>query len=256
MSATSMQEAFSASVAEGGELAADLDYRITLSDGQTIRKHFHDSAKGSSLVDQFVSSMLFDMFLLVENPFHEANVHSIDAEMTVRPGLQQTVFIGARLEHPAFLAGDRVRVTGRFRPWREQEYDRDFYFDLPRDLRPGTYVLHLADNNGALHIEKANRPENFMPRDYNGILRFIEHSAGSDDELKLYLFEPATDLNLSGYALAQLPSTTAMLIQSTAPPRLQLQSVGKLLSVTTQHMPESIYGTQTLMIQVVDHFNE
>lgn len=255
MSATATQEAFNASVSDGGELTADLNYHIILADGRTIEKHFHESSKGS-LIDSPLSSLLFDMFLLSENPFHEANVRSIDVSMKVNPGIHQDAFIGARLEHTAYKAGDQAHVIGRFRPWRDQEYDRDFYFDLPKELRPGTYVLHLADSSGALRVEKANHPERFMPRDFNGIIQFVQQMAVADDELRLYLIEPSTDINLNGYAMGQIPSSTEMLIQNTAPPQLQLQTVGKLISSSTQRMPSAVFGTQSLMVQVVDHFDE
>ena len=61
MSAAAAQEAYSASVAEGGDLTAKVTYAVTLGDGRVIRKNFFESARGD-VISQPITSMLFDMF--------------------------------------------------------------------------------------------------------------------------------------------------------------------------------------------------
>lgn len=255
MTAIATQEAFTSSVAEGGELTAEINYRITLADGRVIQKQFHESSN-DSLIDPPVMSLLFDMFLLVDNPYREADIQSVDVVIDVKPGYREAELIAARAEHNAFLAGDQVRVVGRFRPWHGEEFDRTFSLDLPKDLRPGSYVVHLADSRSATRIEKTHRPELFAPRDFDGLVQMAQQANHADDQLALYLFEPALDLNLNGYGMGSLPGTTAALIQNTAPANLQQQTVGRLLACQEQKTGETVSGSQSFVIQVVDHFNE
>ena len=117
MSAAAAQEAYSASVAEGGELTARIHYRFTLADGRVIEKNLFESDRGD-IISQPVSALLFDMFMLEENPFLQADIRAIDMNVEVSPGVHQDMLVSAQLEHPSYRPGDRVSVIGRFRPWR------------------------------------------------------------------------------------------------------------------------------------------
>lgn len=255
MSASAAQEAYSASVAEGGDLTAKVAYDVKLADGRLIHKEFFESDRGS-VISQPISAMLFDMFLLEENPFHEADIKSIEMTVDVTPGVHQDQLVSTRLEHATCRPGDRVNVVGRFRPWHGEEYERSFGMDLPRDLAPGNYVLHLTDSQGAMRVERANHPCCYAPRDFDGVVGLIQNSDISDDELRLYLFEPATDLNINGFAMDRLPVSMGAMMQTTAPPQTQYQSVGRELACQVQHAGVLVIGSQSLVLQVSNHIDE
>jgi hypothetical protein len=255
MSASAAQEAYSASVAEGGDLTAKIGYAVTLGDGRVIRKSFVESARGD-VISQPITSMLFDMFMLVENPFHEADVRSIDMTIDVKSGVHQDTLVAARLQHPAYRPGDRVSVIGRFRPWHGLEFEREFSLDLPRDLAEGSYVLHLADSQGSMRVERSNHPCSFAPRDFDGVIDLIRNSDISDDELRLYLFEPATDVHVAGYAMDRLPGSMGTLIQNTAPVQTQYQSIGREVASQVHHTDGLVIGSQSLIVQVSNHIDE
>ena len=194
--------------------------------------------------------------MLEENPFQEADIKSIDMSVDATPGVHQDMLVTARLEHPSYRPGDRVNVIGRFRPWRGDEYERTFAMDLPKALNEGNYVLHLTDSQGALRVERANHPCCYAPRDFEGIVNLVRNSDIADDELRLYLFEPATDINIAGYAMERLPGSMGAMIQNTAPAQSQFQSIGRELACQVQHADKLVMGSQSLVVQVSNHIDE
>lgn len=255
MTAVAMQEAFASSVAETGELSAEVRYTITLADGRKIEKRFHETTR-ETLLDGPLMSVLFDLFVLMENPYEQAEIARVEADIAVEPGFRQELLVSARLDRPTCLAGETVNVVARLRPWRGPEYERTIPVAVPAGLAPGSYVLHVADSVAALRIERAHHPERYLPRDFNGVVELTQQANVPDDELRLYLFEPALDLNLDGQQMGNLPSSMATLIQSTAPAQLQQQSVGRLLDAQTLHAGQALAGAAALTVQVVNHFDE
>lgn len=255
MAAAAAQEAFSASVAESGDLTARIAYAVTLTDGRVVRKSFVQSDRGD-LISNPVSSLLFDMFMLEENPFQEADIKAIDMTVSVEPGVHQDALVAARLVHASYRPGDRVTVLGRFRAWHGEDYERPFTLDLPRELPEGSYVIHLADANGALRIERANHPCTFAPRDFDGVVSLLQQNNIAENELRLYLFEPATDVNIDGHALDRLPFTMSSLIQNTAPVQTQHQSIGRELACQVHQTDGLLIGSQSLVVQVTNRISE
>jgi hypothetical protein len=255
MAAAAAQESWSASVAESGDLTARVGYAVALTDGRVIRKSFYESNRGG-VIGGPLTRMLFDMFMLVENPFREADIKSVEMNVEVTGGVHVDQLVAARLDHATYRPGDRVSVIGRFRPWHGAEYEKTYSLDLPADLEPGGYVAHLTDSAGAMRIERSNHPCAFAPRDFDGVVGLIQKNDISDDELRLYLFEPATDVAINGFALDRLPFSMSALIQTTASPQVQNQAIGRELACQVNHHEGTIVGNQSLVVQVANQISE
>lgn len=199
--------------------------------------------------------LMADLFMLLNNPFYEADVCSIEIKATVSPGLEELALVEARTEYSIYEPGDTVRVTARLRPWRAAEYDRVFEVGIPPRLAPGFYVIHLTDSAGAERLAQANRPGLYAPRSYPAIVQLLQSRDLPDNRLQLSLFQASTDIDLKGVPLRKLPASIEGVIASSAPGEWQARSVGRLIDRQVFDLPTPVAGSQSLAIQVVDHIN-
>jgi hypothetical protein len=250
-----LQEAYVTSVAEGGKLTADVRYTITLGDGRRVEKTLRASAEGM-VVNQPLSSLLMDLFLLLKNPFAEADLASIDVGLRVWPGRHEDALLAVQTDHDAYKAGEAVRLTATIRPWRGDDYEHCFSIRLPEDLQPGPYVLHVIDAAGAQRMDRMMHPGHYQPRTFDEVVDLVRRVDQPANQLGVALLEPAIDLDLRGEVLGRLPASVEGLIQATAAPRDRQPAVGHLLAQQTFQTPGPVSGSQTVLIQVVDHFDE
>ena len=251
-----VEQAYSGAVAERGEMTLEAHYEIRLTDGHVIRKrHFTSALAG--VIAPTLRSLMFDLFLLLDNPFHEADIASIDVTLEARHGnLRQQSLTGLTTSHARYEPGDMVRMEARLQPWRGPEQVRAIDLELPAALTPGTYIIHLADAAGAQMVERRHAPGPFTPRQYEDILDLLEVNSAPADELRLYLFEPATDLVLRGRSLAGMPSSMERVMRGSAPAQLQQESVGRRIAQHILNMDAPTYGSAMAMIEVVRHINK
>lgn len=247
-----VEEAFAGSVATQGRLNAETDYRIRLGNGRVVEKHFATSS------DRFViahatSRFMFDLFMLAQNPFREASIESIEMDVRVHPGLLEDQLISLRSDHAVYEPGEVVGLKARLHRWRGEEYEWTCEVPLPAHLRPGGYVIHLADAEGALRVERFARPGRFAPRDFDGVLRVIEAMGFSDDRLRVYLFEPAMGMDIDSAALGSLPDSVAGVLKETVPRQRMHPSVGRQLYAGVHSMSAPVFGSRSLVIQVKQH---
>jgi hypothetical protein len=101
-----------------GEMTLTADSTIRLANGRAIKKHILSSAENNA-VGAAVSQVLFDLFALMQNPFEEADVASIDISIDARVGRRDQIeLVSLTPEHNRYLAGDTVRMQARLRQWR------------------------------------------------------------------------------------------------------------------------------------------
>lgn len=255
MTVTAFEDSYLASVSESGRVRTDTDYRVKLSDGRLITKRFTTSSKYFPLVPPG-NSLLFDLYMLLNNPYEEAAIEAIDVHIIARPGFREDVLVSMLTDHSVYKAGDAVRLTATFQAWREEEYQKAFSIDLPEDLRPGAYVIHLADAQGMEQIERRNRPGLYRPRGYEDIVRLVRGVGHSADELGLYLVQPEVGVDIEGQVLGGLPTSIQPVMQATASPRVRSSAVGRILSVRTEKAAAPVYGSSSVAIRIAEMINE
>jgi hypothetical protein len=135
--------------------------------------------------------LMQDMFLLLNNPFDQADVRSIQIEIDARRGYHEDTLVRATPRYDRLLAGETLVVQTRWLPYRGEEYERAIEVDLPADLKPGQYVVHLGDAPTARRIDTHNRGK-YRPRTLDQTLDLIEAMNYAQNRLKVYLFAPRT----------------------------------------------------------------
>ncbi|MEN6626790.1 MAG: SpoIVB peptidase S55 domain-containing protein [Candidatus Sumerlaeia bacterium] len=240
----------------GGEMTIDTQYTIRLADGRAIAKKTVSSSEGGAIAIP-LNLLLFDMFALLQNPFHEADVAGLDVSINARVGRRDGLeLLSLTADHGQYRAGDTVRMSARVRPWRGAEQTRSIDLALPRPLKPGTYIIQLADSAAAQIVERMSRPGVFAPRRFEDVVGLVAASDFSPEQMRLYLFAPSATVVLKGKPLGEIPSSMETLVRESAPAQLQQQAVGNRLDMRVLSMEAPIQGSASLAIQVVDHFDE
>jgi hypothetical protein len=170
--------------------------------------------------------------------------------------LRQDQIVTADTDRERYLAGETVRLRARLMPWRGEEYTHELALKLPDGIKPGFYVIHLADSSGQRRIAQTHRPAVFDPRTFDEVVALAQEIDYLGNELRLYLYEPDIALDVKGTSLAGIPSTMEAMIQRTTPPQWLKQAIGRQLGEWTYPMPAPVFGSLSLIIQVVEHFNE
>ncbi|HOE96575.1 MAG TPA: SpoIVB peptidase S55 domain-containing protein [Candidatus Sumerlaeota bacterium] len=252
MVVTALEEAYLSSVSEAGDYTARTVTRIRMRDGREIEKSFVASSDVFTILSASYE-MMFDLFLLTENPFRVGQIDRIDMRTEVNPGIRRDSMLWMEPEYSRYEPGELVQIRARFQEYLGPEYDRVLELRLPEDLKPGTYVLHVADASTAVRIESMARPGQFLADDFDDLIRIARASHVPEDKLYLYLYEPALGVDLLEHSLGGMPVSVESLIQATAPAGLQSMSVGRLAQTQTYDFPAPVYGAQTLLLDVVEH---
>ena len=256
LASAAVDSSWRGAVSAGGEMTLASRYTIRLADGTLIQKRLINSSMGF-VIGPTTRSIMFDLFMLLGNPFREADVASIEVDLEARRGrLEQSELVSVIAERSRYKAGEPVALKVRLRPWRGEETVLPLTFELPADLEAGPYVLHLVDAQGAQTIQRLNRPGIFAPYDFDDIVELVQSVGVPDDELRLYAFAPATDLELKGEPMKGMPATLEGLVRQTAPLQLQQQAVGRLVGMKTLPADRPVFGSASILIEVVDHFDE
>jgi hypothetical protein len=248
-------ESFVTSVSEAGKLTADTRYSILLGDGRRFERTIRASSEGLVVTDGLVT-LLRDLYLLLQNPFAEADIAGIDVSIDVRAGYREEALLAVRTDRRDFTAGETVRMTATIRSWHADDYERAFEIALPPDLEPGVYVLHIVDTDGAERMDRLMTPGVYQPRGFEDVIELVRRPEQPSDRIRVALLEPALDLDLRGDVLRRLPSSIGAVIESTADPLEMNAAVGRLVTQTSFEARGPIYGSQTALIRVVDHFDE
>ncbi len=236
------------------ELTAESKYEIRLADGRVIKKEFVSSTDNFA-IGQATSEMMFDLFILTNNPFKTADIESIEMDVYLRPGMAYDTLLWLKSQYDTYESGETVRLTARLQPFKGEPYDRAFELMLPESLRSGAYVVHLTDSSGAVRIESLSRPGLFAPRNYEDVVRLINLVHQPEDQLRMYLFEPKLGLELKDASMNNLPGSLRSVIQASTPPGLQYQSIGALIVKQDYKSPGPVFGSQMQVIRVVDHID-
>ncbi|MCE5229704.1 hypothetical protein LLG95_08925 [bacterium] len=239
-----------------GEMTLAADTTIRLANGRAIKKHVLSSSDGNAISTP-VGQVLFDLFALLQNPFEEADVASIDVAVDARATRRdQLELVSLTPEHNRYLAGETVRLLMRYRQWRGPEQSRTLEMKLPKPLKPGSYAIHFSDAAAALALERQLHPAVFAPRQFDEVLELVDVMNMSPDQMRLCLVDPQSTTVLKGRPLGAIPPTMESLVRETAPAQVQQQATGTRLDLQTMTMDAPIQGSATVGIEIVDHFNE
>ena len=255
MAMAAVQESFSASASEGGRGTAVVKYSIGLADGRTIDKRRSVSDMSLPVAGPALE-MVFDLFMLTDNIFGAADVNSLNVEVDLTPGYSGDTLIAASSQYGVYEPGETAELSLRFRPYQGPEYEKITRVPLPATLRPGLYLLHLADSTSAARVDRMHNAALFAPRSLEDVVKLVDARDYSDDQLQVYLLEPTLDYAIDGQTLRDMPQSISGIVANTAPEQLTDLAVGNTISRTTLTFPAPIQGTASFVLEIKDHIQK
>lgn len=249
-----LPESYAASVASSGEQTVQCRYRIRLAGGRTIDKTLHNSSpRSSGATFLFSLSMLRDMFLLTDNPFGKVDFDSIEVDYSVQPGYGSETLRQVSPRYRSLKAGDTLELEMIWQPYRGLQYERTVRLEIPEDLAPGPYVVHVADSRVAQRIDQRHEPARFRPQNLSQTIDLAQRLDYPSNRLKVYLFRPSVDVALRSDSMQGLPPSIGGLIAATAPRDLQSPVTGALIATKELDFVFPVTARASFPIEIVKY---
>lgn len=247
-----LSESIGAATGASGQVTGECTYRIRLADGREIVKTDRSASQGG-LGARFARPLMQDMFLLLRNPYEQADVESIEIDVRIDPGYGADQLLNAEPRYDRLESGDPLEIETRWRPYRGAEYDRPLKLELPDDLKPGIYVVHLADANTSRRIDQIHNRGKFRPRNFDQIVEVTQALDYPDNEFRVYCFEPALGLSLQGEPIESIPGSIQAPLARSASDSLADPVIGRLVQSETFDSPTPMGGSATFLIEVAPY---
>ena len=184
--------------------------------------------------------------MVVDNPFENLNVESVEIEAAVERGRRMAEIEVARVLKNAVRPGGTVPVELRIRPWREEPRWIIVNVAVPDDYPDGTYDLVLCDGEEALRQEQRESPARFRSVDLNSLLELVG-TYRRRDQLYVRLKRPGAGIAVGREELPNLPPSMRTVLAASA--RQKVTPVTESL-VTTRPMAWVLLGGQQVQITV------
>lgn len=250
-----IQESFSGSAAQGGELTLECSYDIGLADGRHIKKRLTESSQFASTVP-FSLSLIRDLFMLLNNPYEQVDLESVTLDLRATPGFRIDSLVKAVPRYGRVEPGDKLEIDTLWQPFRGEKYNRRISVTIPKDIRPGSYVVHVADADTATRIDQRHEPASFMPLDIDETVEVAQRIDYPTDHLKIYLLAPQIGVSLRSDSLEGIPSSIQTLMESTAAPEIQNPVMGHVLSIDETRFDYPIVARASFAIDVVSYIEQ
>lgn len=209
--AMSLVEALDAAAYLSGVQSVDLSATLSLvgHEDLAVRQLFEGQGAGMSSA---VYMLLLTGFL-VNNPWEQPAVESIDVELRRRPEVRAATLLEAHAQRTRVRPGEPVRVQLDLRHYRGERFRRTVEVTIPDDQREGPYYLFVGDGStiDAARLQLEPRIE----RSLDEALEMLGSFRARDRVIALG-FAPAAGLVVDGEARPDLPATVRSLWQESA----------------------------------------
>jgi hypothetical protein len=246
---TSIMDAYSASVAEDDEVTVKTRATCHLSGGRTVNREVLTSVRGNGIIES-VFTIVSDVFMITNNPYQAADIERVDVDIQIRPGYSYDSLVNADTNYRKYRPGEDIRIDSRWSRWHQGEFNRQDRIRLPEDLDAGSLVIHIADSRASRMINRFHHPGRYRLRSFDDIIDFINLSNQPQDQLDIFLFEPALDIGVSDNELTGLPASVRDVLNRTVPMDELSVPVGRLISRRKIRLDRPIFGSRALVIEI------
>ena len=208
-----------------------------------VRENLAVSPNGDIYVEAAVRNVVG---LLMENPFRNLSVESVEVEAAVEPVSRMAEIGEARLLRNAVRPGGTVPVELQVRPWRQEPRWIQVAVPVPADYPEGKYTVVLCGADEALRQEMREAPARFRADDVDSLIENLAHDERRD-QLFVRLETPGKGIAVGRDELPNLPETMRSVLVGAA--RRQVTGVAGSI-VTRQPIGYVLQGGSKLEITV------
>jgi hypothetical protein len=147
------------------------------------------------------------------NPYQEVAIESVDYEVSVRPGYEHAVIMGARADRTRVEPGGKVTVYVRLKQYRGEEVTRTLTLDVPDTARPGSELqILVCDAVTNRMIERGLDPGFYAPNSLEELIaRLTRMQSNRDLVMRASVMDEG--LRYDGAAMPALPSSVRSILE-------------------------------------------
>lgn len=232
LSAMALMESLDATLEVSPEQTIELRGEVGMAGLDPIR--FRQIASGPGGSGQLAFSFYESLARLMDNPFGQPELESIDFQIEVRDRREQWALREVLVETPRLVPGEELVLRLRLLPFHGPEETHRVRLSLPHRLRRGDRLTVLvADGTETRRVEAAAAAP---PDSIQDLARRWRESL-ANDRLYISLLQESPGLRVDGEALPGLPPS--ILSQLSAPARHQMRTEIRESLLDRQEVPLS-----------------
>jgi hypothetical protein len=198
----------------GGDLPPDnmLEYKVSIGVEGAGTITFENVSTGQGISDVFIETVN-SIRLLMNNPFREVGIESIDVEIRIKPENIASHIWSVQVLDSTVKAGEpldiEVVLESVLSPKRRLRYS----IVVPENLEPGEYNLIVCGGSEYLKFLSQAVPYRFAAKNFETLIEAMkEILAVERDRLYCILVLPAGGIVLERAELSDLPDTKALVL--------------------------------------------
>ncbi len=198
----------------GGDLPPDnmLEYKVSIGIEGAGTITFENVSTGQGLSDVFIETVN-SIRLLMNNPFREVGIESIDVEIRIKPENIASHIWSVQLLDSTVKAGEPVDIEVVLESVLSPKRRLRYSIAIPEDLEPGEYNLIVCGGSEYLRFLNRTVPYRFAAKNFQTLIEAMkEILAVERDRLYCILVLPPGGIVLERAELSDLPATKALVL--------------------------------------------
>jgi len=173
---------------------------------------FENISSGKS-VREVVSEATGVIALLMNNPYEEVELSSLNFEIDISPADKQAKVFSVQLDDTTVKAGETVDATVVLQSLMSRKSVHRMKLDIPKDLRPGQYKVGVTGTFGFMNFLRKSAPYKFNAIDVPSMIEALNYILSQKrDKLYMYMAMPSGGVVIDKSELPDLASTKTMLL--------------------------------------------
>ncbi len=198
----------------GGDLPPDnmLEYKVSIGIEGAGTITFENVSTGLGLSDVFVETVN-SIRLLMNNPFKEVSIESIDIEIRIEPENIASHIWSVQVLDSKVKAGEPIDIEVVLESVLSPKRRLRYSIVIPEDLGPGEYNLIVCGGSEYLRFLNQTVPYRFAAKNFQTLIEAMKEILSVErDRLYCILMLPAGGIVLERSELSDLPATKALVL--------------------------------------------
>jgi hypothetical protein len=189
-----------------------IEYKVTINTKQAEPITFENVSTGTGVSEVFAETMN-SIKLLMNNPFKEAQINSVDVEIKIKPKNIVSHIWSVEASDTRVNPGEKIRLDVVVEAVLEPKKRYSFEMTIPEDLKPGTYEVTICGTEQYVNLLEKLAPHRFLAQNFDTLIEAMREILSFErDDLYCVLILPASGIVLEKAELADLPATKAMVL--------------------------------------------
>ena len=225
-----------------------VDYKASIAVKGYDPIKFENISSGKSISD-VASEALGSVSLLMNNPFGDAEVKSLDFEINIKPQNMLANYSSVQLDDVRVKAGSTARATVVLQSYKSKKTAYRMSMKIPKDLKAGKYKIIFAGDMGYNSFIRKAEPHKFIARDVDSLVAAIKNIVSlRRDRMYMLLKLPSAGVTIEGKELPNLPASKSMLLR-TSSRTITTAPLGDWVE-SSKVIPSIVVGSKTMEITV------